>query len=166
MGRKKKKNTAYRMAVSGAKGVLRILVYACAVVVIIFAGKTAYSFGYLVFDQHPMAETEEEGQDVTVVVKEGDSVYRVGQTLEQKKLIERPVVFWMQEKLSEYRDQIKPGTYILNTSETVEEMLAILSGENTEGQPVPEEASDDASQDSDTQDHASGEDSSGEEAGE
>lgn len=166
MGKKKRKDTAYRIAVSGAKGVLRILVYVCAVVVIIFAGKTAYSFGYLVFDQHPMAATEEEGQDVTVVVKEEDSVYQVGQTLEQKKLIERPVVFWMQEKLSDYQGKIKPGTYILNTCQNVEEMLAILSGENTEGQPVPEESSGDDSQGADTQENDSGGESSGEETGE
>lgn len=166
MGKKKKKNTAYRAAVNGAKGVLRILVYVCAVVVIIFAGKTAYSFGYLIFDQHPMAATEEEGQDVTVVVREEDSVYQVGQTLEQKKLIERPIIFWMQEKLSDYRGKIKPGTYILNTCQDVEEMLAILSGENTEGQPVPEESSGDDSQESGAQENGSGESSSGEETGE
>ena len=48
MGKKKKKDTAYRAVVSGAKGVLRILVYICAVLLIVFAGKTAYSFGYLI----------------------------------------------------------------------------------------------------------------------
>ena len=57
---------------SGAKSVLRVLVYICVILAIIFAGKAAYSFGYLVFDQHPMAATEEEGQDVTVVIKEED----------------------------------------------------------------------------------------------
>ena len=93
MGKKRKKDTAYRAAVSGAKGVLRILVYICAILLIIFAGKTAYSFGYLIFDDHPMVETKEDGQDVTVVIYEDDDVYRVGQTLQEKGLIERPVIF-------------------------------------------------------------------------
>ena len=83
-----------------------------------------------------MVETKEDGQDVTVVIYEDDDVYQVGQTLQEKGLIERPVIFWMQEKLSDYRGEIKPGTYLLNTGENVEEMLAILSGENTEGQPT------------------------------
>lgn len=139
MGKKRKKGTAYQAAVSGAKGMLRLLVYICVVLAIIFAGKTAYSFGYLIFDQHPMAATAEEGQDVTVIVKEEDSVYDVGETLEAKGLIERPVVFWMREKLSDYRGEIKPGTYLLNTSQDVEVILAILSKENTEGQPSEEE---------------------------
>lgn len=140
MGKKEKKDTAYRAVVSGAKGVLRILVYICAVLLIVFAGKTAYSFGYLIFDDHPMAETKEEGQDVTVIVGEDDDVYQIGQTLEEKGLIERPVIFWVQEKLSDYRGKIQPGTYILNTSQNAEEMLAILSGENTEGQPTSDDA--------------------------
>ena len=140
MGKKKKKDTAYRAVVSGAKGVLRILVYICAVLLIVFAGKTAYCFGYLIFDDHPMAETKEEGQDVTVIVGEDDDVYQIGQTLEEKGLIERPVIFWVQEKLSDYRGKIQPGTYILNTSQNAEEMLAILSGENTEGQPTSDDA--------------------------
>ena len=45
------------------------------------------------------------------------------------------------EKLSDYRGKIKPGTYLLNTHETVDQMLAILSGKNTEGQPSEEEES-------------------------
>lgn len=46
-----------------------------------------------------------------------------------------------QEKLSDYSGKIKPGTYLLNTHETVDEMLAILVGKNTEGQPSEEEES-------------------------
>lgn len=141
MAKKRKKDTAYRSAVSGAKSVLRVLVYICVILAIIFAGKAAYSFGYLVFDQHPMAETEEEGQDVTVVIKEEDSVYQVGKILESKSLIERPDIFWVQEKLSDHSGKIQPGTYLLNTCQTPEEMLEILSGENTEGQPSQEEDS-------------------------
>lgn len=139
MAKKRKKDTAYRTAVSGAKSVLRVLVYICVILAIIFAGKAAYSFGYLVFDQHPMAATEEEGQDVTVVIKEEDSVYQVGKILESKGLIERSDIFWVQEKLSDHSGKIQPGTYLLNTCQTTEEMLEILSGENTEGQPSQEE---------------------------
>lgn len=119
-------------------GLFRTLVYICAILAIIVAGKTAYRFGYLVFDQHPMAETKEEAQDVTVIVKEEDSVYQVGENLKTKGLIERPAVFWMQEKLSDYRGKIQPGTYLLNTYQQVDEMLEILAGENTEGQPAGE----------------------------
>lgn len=146
MAKKRKKDTAYRAAVNGAKSVLRILVYICVILAIVFAGKTAYSFGYLIFDQHPMAATEEEGQDVTVIVKEDDSVYDIGKNLKAKGLIEDPVIFWAQEKLSDYSGKIKPGTYLLNTHENVNQMLSVLSGENTEGQPSQENSEKEESQ--------------------
>lgn len=146
MAKKRKKDTAYRAAVNGAKSVLRILVYICVILAIVFAGKTAYSFGYLIFDQHPMAATEEEGQDVTVIVKEDDSVYDIGKNLKTKGLIEDPVIFWAQEKLSDYSGKIKPGTYLLNTYENVNQMLSVLSGENTEGQPSQENSEKEESQ--------------------
>lgn len=146
MAKKRKKDTAYRAAVNGAKSVLRILVYICVILAIVFAGKTAYSFGYLIFDQHPMAATEEEGQDVTVIVKEDDSVYDIGKNLKAKGLIEDPVIFWAQEKLSDYSGKIKPGTYLLNTYENVNQMLSVLSGENAEGQPSQENSEKEESQ--------------------
>ena len=143
--KKKKKDATYQAAVSGAKGAIRILLYVLLI-----------CFGYLIFYQEPEAHTQADGQDVTVIVHEDDSVYDVGETLQEKGLIERPVIFWAQEKLSDYRGKIKPGTYLLNTHETVDEMLAILSGKNTEGQPSQEEES---SSSSDAEDSESGEES-------
>ena len=134
--KKKKKDATYQAAVSGAKGAIRILLYVLLICILIFVGKTAYSFGYLIFYQEPEADTQADGQDVT-------------------GLIERPVIFWAQEKLSDYRGKIKPGTYLLNTHETVDQMLAILSGKNTEGQPSQEKES----STSDAEDTEAGEES-------
>ena len=49
--KKKKKDATYQVAVSGAKGAIRILLYVLLICVLIFVGKTAYSFGYLIFYQ-------------------------------------------------------------------------------------------------------------------
>ena len=70
-----------------------------------------------------------EGQEVTVVIKEGASVYQIGKTLEKKKLIEDAKVFVVQEKLSVYKDKLKPGTYILSTAYDADRIMAILAGE-------------------------------------
>lgn len=139
---KNKKDTGYRVALSGARGVLRLLVYICGIVAIVYLGKTAYGFGYDVLNQKPAASSEAGGQDVTVIIKEGFSVYEVGRLLQEKGLLnESPLVFWVQERLSDLHGKIKPGSYILRTSQNVDEMLEILTGENTEGQPKPEEKS-------------------------
>lgn len=139
---KKKKDTGYRVALSGARGIVRLLLYVCGIVAIVYLGKSAYGFGYDVLNQKPIASSEASGQDVTVIIKEGTSVYEIGRLLQEKGLIdESPLVFWVQERLSDLHGKINPGSYILRTSQTVDEMLEILTGENTEGQPKPEEKS-------------------------
>ncbi|HIS25776.1 MAG TPA: endolytic transglycosylase MltG [Candidatus Pullilachnospira intestinigallinarum] len=153
MGNKKKKDRGYRAAVAGAKGIIKVLIYIVVILLIVLVGRMAYSFGYLVFDQRPATVVKEEGDDVTVVVKEGDTAYDVGKTLVEKGLSENALVFWVQEQLSDYKDKIRPGTYILNTADNVDEMLAILSGEDTEGQPSQtEEGTEDASGAEESQD--------------
>lgn len=138
---KKKKGAGYRAAVFGAGGTVRFLIYVCGVLIILWLGKTAYSFGYNVMNQEPVARTEASGQDVTVVIKEGASTYEIGNLLKEKGLIrEGALVFWTQERLSDFHGKLQPGTYILNTSQTVDEMLEILAKENTEGQPAGEES--------------------------
>lgn len=116
-----------------AGGFFRLAVYALIVFAVLFASKTAYDFGYAIFNEVPM-ETGD-GTDVTVVIKEGASVYQIGKILEKKGLAEDAKVFLVQELLSNYKGKLQAGTYILNTSMTADEMMAILARENIDGQP-------------------------------
>ena len=54
---------------------------------VIFIGKSAYDFGYEIFNQEAMAD-KENGRDITVVLKKGDSVYQIGKILKKKGLFE------------------------------------------------------------------------------
>lgn len=129
---KKKADTGYRVAVLGAKGVIKILLYLLAAFLIVYLSRTAYTVGYAVFNQEAMAP--EPGQAVTVVIPEGSSAGDIGSILERKGLVESSWVFALQERLSSYHDKLLAGTYLLNTSETPDDIMAILSGENIEGQ--------------------------------
>lgn len=131
MAKKKKKDTGYRVAVFGAKGILKILTYILVVCIMILLCKTAYSFGYSVFKQEAMAE--EPGQAVTVVIPEGSSVREIGQILEQKGLVESSMIFVVQEYFSTFHGDLMSGTYLLNTAMTPDDIMEILSGENPEG---------------------------------
>lgn len=117
-----------------AGGFLRFGLYVCVIIAVVYIGKSAFDFGYAIFNQVPMAN-EEDGRDITVVVENGDSVYQIGKTLKNKGLIEDAKIFVIQEKLSTYKGKLQAGTYILNTSMDMEEMMAVLARENTEGQP-------------------------------
>ena len=74
-----------------ASGFFRLAVYACIIFAVIFVGKSAYDFGYAIFNEVPMAEGE--GTDITVVIKDGSSVYQIGKILKKKGLIEDAKVF-------------------------------------------------------------------------
>ena len=110
-----------------AGGAFKIALYVCIVVLIIWLGRLSYQFGHDIFDQQPMSPGE--GQENTVVVKEDDSVYDIAKTLESKGLVEDAKVFWIQEKLSNYKGQMKPGTYLLSTAYEPSRLLAIMAGD-------------------------------------
>lgn len=110
-----------------AGGAFKIALYVCIVVLIIWLGRLSYQFGHDIFDQQPMSPRE--GQEITVVVKEDDSVYDIAKTLESKGLVEDAKVFWIQEKLSNYKGQMKPGTYLLSTAYEPSRLLAIVAGD-------------------------------------
>ena len=110
-----------------AGGAFKIALYVCIVVLIIWLGRLSYQSGHDIFDQQPMSPGE--GQEITVVVKEDDSVYDIAKTLESKGLVEDAKVFWIQEKLSNYKGQMKPGTYLLSTAYEPSRLLAIMAGD-------------------------------------
>ena len=119
-----------RAGVFLAGGVFKIALYICVIVFLIWVGKSTYQFGYNVFNQQAMSPGE--GQQVTVVIKEGSSAYNVGRTLEQKGLVKDALAFAVQERMSAYHGQIKTGTYLLSTAYTTTRILAVLSGEDSE----------------------------------
>ena len=119
-----------RAGVFLAGGVFKIALYICVIVFLIWVGKSTYQFGYNVFNQQAMSPGE--GQQVTVVIKEGSSAYNVGRTLEQKGLVKDALAFAVQERMSAYHGQIKTGTYLLSTAYTPTRILAVLSGEDSE----------------------------------
>nr|WP_297885953.1 endolytic transglycosylase MltG [uncultured Blautia sp.] len=121
------RNQIGKAGVFVAGGAFKIALYVCLVVLVIWIGRTSYQFGHDIFNQQPMSPGE--GQEITVVVKEDDSVYDIAKTLESKGLVEDAKVFWVQEKFSNYKGQMKPGTYLLSTAYEPSRIMAILSGD-------------------------------------
>ena len=107
------------------------VVLAIVIVMLVYKGSMiAYEYGQRVFNEPPMSAGS--GRTVTFVVKEGESAKEIGDNLEKNGLIRDAVLFRIQEMLSAYKDEWKPGTYELSTSMTIEEMLQIMSMEAEE----------------------------------
>lgn len=114
------------------------IVVSLLVIMLIYRGAMyCYDFGYRIFTDMPMSI--EPGRDVTVIVNEGYSTKQIGDILEENGLINDALLFVVQEKLSEYAGEIKPGVYVLNTSMTTEKMITVMSGNMTEEETEQEE---------------------------
>lgn len=116
--------------------VCRVAVAVLAIVLVYKGAVTAYDYGYRVFQEPPVAEKP--GADVQVEITVGKSALQIGEILESKGLIRDAKLFYVQNLLSHYKDKLRAGVYILNTSMTMEEMMQIMSA--TE----PDEATDGA----------------------
>ena len=110
-----------------AGGIFRTAFYVCVAVLIFWIGKSAYHFGYNVFNQQAVSPGA--GQEVTVVIPEGSSTYDVAKILKSKGLIDDSLVFFAQEKLSTYKGQMQAGTYLLSTAYTPTRIMGILAGD-------------------------------------
>ena len=110
-----------------ATRVFRTAFYVWVALLIFWLGKSAYQFGYDVFNQQAVSPGA--GQEVTVVIPDGASTYDVAKILKSKGLIQDSLVFFAQEKLSTYKGQMKAGTYLLSTAYTPTRIMGILAGD-------------------------------------
>lgn len=107
--------------------VLKILLVVLISFGLYHVGTYAFDFGRQIYSEEGM--TAAPGKDVAVVISEGESTKEIAQMLEQFGLIRNSFVFLVQERLSKYHGQIQPGNYVLNTSQSGNDMIAILSGQ-------------------------------------
>lgn len=124
--------------------ILKVAVAVAAVVIIYKGAVIAYDYGYRVFKEEPVSEAP--GIDINVEITAGKGTVQIGEILESKGLIRDAKLFYIQNLLSHYKDKLKPGAYVLNTSMTMEEMMEIMSAEPEETEPEetePEETTED-----------------------
>ena len=110
--------------------VFKIVLTIVIVMVVYRASVLAFDYGQRVFNEPPV--TSGSGRTVTIVVSQEDTAKEVGRMLENRGLIRDAQLFRIQEMVSEYHDKMIPGTYELNTSMTISEMMEIMSGQAEE----------------------------------
>ena len=125
-----------------------LIIYALIAAAILFiAGQVRhyYYVGYGIFSQQGKDATGT-GRVVEITVEEGMSANSLGKKLEEAGLIESSRLFVLQEKVSDFSGMYVPGTYMLSSEMTTEEILRIISGTDispyaTTAQPAQEETS-------------------------
>lgn len=101
----------------------------CAVLIVGWAGR-AYAEGHGLFVQKPLdSPGEAHSEMVTITEEDAGSALAVGRILEEQNLISSRFAFAVKAKLIGADDTILPGTFILSSDMTMEQMLARLSVE-------------------------------------
>ncbi len=117
--------------------VIKVVVLAAAVMLILKGINKAYDFGYRVFADEPVSANN--GRTITVGVAENATASDIADMLEEKGLIKDAKLFLVQERLSSYHDELKPGIYDLSTGMTANEMMQIMAAGPTEAPDTEEE---------------------------
>ena len=112
--------------------VFRLAVTICVLYAIYELAIGAYNCGYRVFADIPAALSP--GTDIQVTITETMDSKEIAKNFEELGLVEAWKLFWTQIQLYEYKDDIRPGVYILNNSMKAEEMLEIISADPDEEQ--------------------------------
>lgn len=111
--------------------VVQLTLILAAIYVVYTGAVKCHDYGYRIFAEPPM--TDGEGKTVLVAVTETMKPKDIGEMFEKKGLIRDGKLFILQYYLSEFRKDVKPGQFELNTSMTVEEMMEAMT-------VVPEES--------------------------
>ena len=105
---------------SGMAG--RVIIIALMVLVIFVSVRFSFRFGHSIFYQSPAEAAP--GRDVEVTIEKGASIDELAEQLYDDGIITNTLAFQIQGRL--YKVNYYPGTYTLNTSMTVKEILETL----------------------------------------
>ncbi len=105
--------------------IIKVVVAVAAAFIIYRGAAVCYDYGYRIFTEPAMSVGE--GRTVSVTIKENMSPMEIGELMQNKGLTRDSKLFALQYLFSEYREDIKPGTYEVTTAMTAEEIMAVMA---------------------------------------
>lgn len=117
----KNKNT--RMIISL---MLNLVLVVVGIYIVFAVGTKAYSFGHMIFDEQAI-NTVTEAREVEVTITDGISARKLAELLYDKGLVKDETITFFQIQLSDYKDELKAGTYTLSTAMTPTEMFEVMA---------------------------------------
>lgn len=133
------------VAVFGA--IFRVVIAILAVFLIYQGAMKCYDYGYRIFTEPAVSDGE--GRTVTVAITEDMSASDIGKLFENKGLVRDARLFTLQYYLSEFRADVKPGIFELNTAMTAEDMMEAMTVTEQEDAAGADSGADDSVQEPD-----------------
>ena len=121
------KTTNVKLALKITSFILRLLLnivfYILVVLLIVNVSKQAYKFTYQIYG--PDSVDEAPGREIIFQIKKGESSMDIASKLKLNRAIENKYSFYLKTKIQAL--VIMPGTYIINSAMTYDEILAIIT---------------------------------------
>lgn len=108
--------------------VIGVLIVLAMIYVISRGAKICYDYGYRIYTEAPVSAGE--GREVTITIPIDFSAKELGNLFESNGLTRDHILFTLQYYASEFRENVKGGTYTLSTSMTAEEMFEVIANIN------------------------------------
>lgn len=105
--------------------VINILLVVAIAYVVYKGAILCYDYGYRIYTEEPVSAGT--GKEVTVTIPVDFTAKELGQLFEDTGLSRDHILFTLQYYASEYRENVKGGTYTLSTSMTAEEMFESIA---------------------------------------
>lgn len=102
---------------------MNIAFYILMAILIMNCSKLAYDFTYQLYG--PVTVDEEPGREIILQIKNGESSMDVATKLELQRVIVNKYSFYLKGKLQ--NKVIMPGTYVINSSMTYDEIFDIIT---------------------------------------
>ncbi len=102
---------------------MNVIFYIVVVILIVDFSKEAYTFTYRLYG--PVARDEKPGRDIIFQINKGESTMDISSKLEVTGAIVDKYPFYLKVKLKD--STIYPGTYMINSSMTFNEILNIIT---------------------------------------
>lgn len=102
---------------------VRVIVVTLLVFVCYAAAHEGFKLGYTIFCAETVAEAP--GTDTEITVADGEGIDELAETLSEENVIKSGLAFRVQARL--YKLKLYPGTYRLNNSMSVKEIIKALS---------------------------------------
>ena len=104
---------------------LNIVIYAAVAILIVRGARYAWSFTYEIFGSKAI----EEGNDKvdTLTISKGMGPAAVGRELEQMGYVKHAAAFEWRMKISGVSDRVAPGTYEINKTMNLDDIIALIT---------------------------------------
>ncbi|MHB8129685.1 MAG: hypothetical protein ACYDEX_11875 [Mobilitalea sp.] len=121
------KSTTVKLTLKITSFILRLLLnivfYILVVLLIVSVSKQAYKFTYQIYG--PDSVDEAPGREIIFQIKKGESSMDIASKLKLNRAIENKYSFYLKTKIQAL--VIMPGTYIINSAMSYDEILAVIT---------------------------------------